>query len=149
MKAVGNIAKSLGGTVKGYDGKGTPKGQKFIVEVGDPKIYRAMGKFAGDMGVDAVVNIEQTIWWDGKTFALGPIKMTITGPNPVPYDENAYYVKVGPLKGYMEGIIFASVTANPPKPYGLAVFKKKKLKDVNFTNTNLLNFRDYLFGLFG
>lgn len=110
--------------------KDDPSGYKYkfvSMAHGDYKVSRAIGKFSKDMGMDLLVCYEQTIWFDGKKMALGPITISLIGPNPTPQTDKTSYAPTGPLKGYMEGFVFASVTMAPPKAYELAVIKKKSI----------------------
>ncbi|MBT8195611.1 MAG: hypothetical protein HKO56_02865 [Bacteroidia bacterium] len=93
----------------------------------DYKVSRAIGKFSKEMDMDLLITYEQTIWFDGKTMTLGPITICLIGPNPTPETDKTSYAPMGPLKGYMEGFVFASVTKAPPKAYELGVIKKKNI----------------------
>ncbi|WP_346855211.1 hypothetical protein [uncultured Draconibacterium sp.] len=126
-KASLKMASFFSGRDYSGDAKGTPDGYKYILQsTMDAKLWRAIGKFTGELEIDGLINVEQTIWWDGKDVALGPITMNLIIPNPFPYNEESWYAPVGPLKGYLEGVILASVTVNPPNAYYLGELSKKK-----------------------
>ena len=111
----------------GYQGK-------FITMANsDYKVSRAIGKFSKEMGLDAMLVYEQTIWFDGKNMALGPVTICLIGPNPTPQTEKTKYAPIGPLKGYMEGFIFGNVTGAPPKAIELATIKKKNIEWEDFS----------------
>lgn len=110
------------------DARATPEGYKLVMETNwDIKIARSIGDYAKKIGIDALVDIKQTVWWDGKKLALGPIIMDVIGPNPVPKSEDDWYAPAGPLKGYVEGWLFGSVIVEPPKPYEIGFVKKKEI----------------------
>lgn len=120
------------------DAKGKPDGYKYILQSsGDAKLWRAIGKFAGEIEIDGLINVEQTIWWDGKNVALGPIVMNLIIPNPFPYNEDSWYAPVGPLKGYLEGVTLAFVTVNPPDAYHLGELSKKKT-ELDFSELDVI-----------
>lgn len=104
----------------------------------DYKVSRAIGKFSKEMGLDAMVVYEQTLWFDGKTMSLGPISICLIGPNPTPETEKTSYAPTGPLKGYMEGFIFGNVNLAPPKAFELAVVKKKSIAWEDLTGFDVI-----------
>lgn len=135
FKATLAMANYFSGRAASGDAKGNPEGQKYIMESGgDAKIWRAVGKFAGEMGVDALLCVEQTVYWDGKNVYLGRIEMSIVGPNPIPENPDHWYAPAGPLKGYLEGLLYAHVELDPPSSYEIGVLKKK---EVSFYMDNL------------
>ncbi|HSR39602.1 MAG TPA: hypothetical protein VLL95_11860, partial [Phnomibacter sp.] len=123
FKFVESMQKKIRGSEKG-DVKGAANDLQYIsASNADPKVWRAVGKFAGDMGLDAVLVIETSLYYDGKTLSLDKIVASIIGPNTVPFDENdkKYYAPFGPLKGYLEGINYGwTETFAPDGPIWLA-----------------------------
>lgn len=118
------------------DVKGCPEELKYVVvSNADPKVWRAVGKLAGEMDLDAVLVIENTMGFDGKVLTLQKITTSIIGPNTVPYDEGSkkYYAPMGPLKGYLEGILYGGTEITVPKGnIILATFKKEKVTSLHF-----------------
>ncbi len=99
--------------------KGCPDGYKYIGAANaDPKLWRAIGKFAGDMELDALLVIETTVQIHKQSEVfLDKITVSVIGPNTVPYDEKdkKKYAPMGPLKGYLEGILYGWLEVTAPK----------------------------------
>jgi len=118
------------------DVKGCPDELKYVVvSNADPKVWRAVGKLAGEMDLDAVLVIENTMGFDGKVLTLQKITTSLIGPNTVPYNEDSkkYYAPMGPLKGYLEGILYGGTEIVVPKGnLTVATFKKEKVTSMNF-----------------
>ena len=120
------------------DVKVAPDGYKFLLQSSmDAKLWRAIGKFTGEVEIDGLINVEQTVYWDGKNLALGPIMMNLIIPNPFPESEDSWYSPAGPLKGYLEGVILAFVTIHPPKPYSLGELSKKRV-ELDFSGLDVI-----------
>lgn len=132
--AVISISERIRGAVN--DAKACPDGYRFILmSNADPKIWRAIGEFAGLVDLDAVLVFETTVAFDGKSLSVVKITASLIGPNPIPYNEKnkKKYAPMGPLKGYLEGILFGSIELTPPKnPIWLANFKKGQIKESSF-----------------
>ncbi len=128
-KMVGSISNKIrGGRVD--DIKGAPKGYKYLLAVNaDAKMWREIGKFTGEIELDAVLVIETTFGFDGRQIVLQKIEMALIGPNPVPYNKKhkKYYAPFGPVKGYLEGLNYGFVSVIPPKG-GILIAKLKKGK---------------------
>ena len=104
-------------------------GKMVLMSNSDIKLWRDIGDFARKMEMDAMVIVEQTVYFDGSEIALGPVVMTIIGPNPTPETDDTSYAPMGPLKGYLEGFIYGAVTVTPPKSFLLGkVIKKKSIQ---------------------
>ena len=95
----------------------------------DPKIWRAVGKLAGELDLDAFLIIENHFTSDKKGTYLQEIGFTLVGPNTVPYreEDKKKYAPLGPLKGYLEGIMLGHVRMEPPKGAikTLSIYEKK------------------------
>jgi hypothetical protein len=134
FKFVEKMTKRISGN--SMDVKGTPEGLKYIaVANADAKVWRAVGKFAGELDLDAVLIVETTLGYDGKSLYLQKITSSIIGPNTVPYRESDknYYAPFGPLKGYLEGINYGFADTYPPKGVILlAKLKKGSVKESYF-----------------
>lgn len=95
----------------------------------DPKVWRAVGKLAGEFGLDGFLIIENLFNSDKKAAYLMSVRITLIGPNPVPYREEneKKFAPVGPIKGYLEGLVFGSVNMIPPKdPIQIFNYKTKE-----------------------
>lgn len=114
--------------------KSSYEGTKFIGQIhADPKVWREVGKFAGDIGLDAVLVVETQMAHNGGAAILQSVNMTLAGPNSVPYNKEHenYYAPFGPLKGYLEGIIYGALTGTSPKGGMLfAAIHKGKVHDL-------------------
>lgn len=125
FKGVEKIQEKLRSTQNTGDAKGYVG--KFIVAANaDPKVWRAVAAFAKEMGVDAMLVIGQTIYFDGNNVAMGPANITLIGVNPTPATNVTSWAPVGPIKGYLEGFVYGSVDVAAP-PIQLAAIKKKKV----------------------
>ena len=138
MSGLLKFAAKLAENIRSRQGVDDPKGYvgKFIVVPSDPKVYRAVGAFTKQMDLDGMILIEQTVNFDGKVLTLGIGTISLIGANPTPESEKVSYAPIGPLKGYIEGFVYGSVTYTP-KPFVLATFKKKDMKwnDINGLET--------------
>jgi len=95
----------------------------------DPKVWRAVGKLAGELGLDGFLIVENLFNSDKKAAYLMSVRLTLIGPNPVPYREEneKKFAPVGPIKGYLEGLVLGSVNMVPPKdPIELFNYKSKE-----------------------
>ena len=116
-KAVGAISSKIRASIVG-DIKAQPEGMKYIYALNaDAKVWREVGKFAGELDLDAVLVIESTIGFDGKQGTLQRIDATIVGPNTVPDrpENKNYYAPFGPVKGYLEGASMVLMEVRGPK----------------------------------
>lgn len=135
-KAVASMANRLrGGRVD--DVMGNLPGTKFIIgTIADAKVWRAIAAFTKEMELDAMLVIETTLLFDGKITSLDKIEAALVGPNPIPYSEKdkKNYAPVGPVKGYLEGVIYGSLAGHTPGgPISLAQSKKGEIKEQYFT----------------
>lgn len=149
FKATAAIEKKIrGGLVP--DAKVDIPGLKRVAYANaDPKIWRAVGKLAGELGLDAFLIIENHFTSDKKGTYLQAIGFTLVGPNTVPYreEDKKKYAPLGPLKGYLEGIMLGHIRIEPPKnAIKVITFEKKKFAGFHLDGIGKLYARavDYL-----
>ncbi|NVJ85125.1 MAG: hypothetical protein HWE09_00815 [Cyclobacteriaceae bacterium] len=114
----------------------------------DPKIWRAVGKLAGELDLDAFLIIENYFTSDKKGTYLTAVTMTLIGPNPVPYREEneKKFAPIGPLKGYLEGLVLGSIRMEPPKEAIKVITYTDGMGGINIDGMDLFYSRmvDYL-----
>lgn len=128
MGATAAIASFVRSPQTKYDPKAS-WGKMVMMADSDVKTWRDIGKLAGQLDLDMMAVIEQTIFFNGKskTGYLGPIKIVLIGPNPTPETDNVKYAPAGPLKGYLEGFVYSSVIVTPPNEYEVNRIEKIKI----------------------
>lgn len=135
MAAVASISNRIRGGQADDVRAGLP-GYKYLVGLeADAKMWREIGKFAAEIGLDAVLVIETQLGYDGKNLGLQKIRTFLVGPNPIPYRESdeKHYAPFGPLKGHLEGIVYGSLIGiSPSGGQLLATLKKGSIKDSYF-----------------
>ncbi|MEM7363363.1 MAG: hypothetical protein AAF525_05030 [Pseudomonadota bacterium] len=117
--------------------KAHPEGQKFVmIANADASIWRSVGKLAGDLDLDALLVVESTYTFDnGNQITLRKIDMSLIGPNTVPDSEknSKKYAPFGPLKGYLEGVVYGNLAGMYSKSAILiARMKKDRYTETHF-----------------
>lgn len=116
-KAAAAVEKKIRGGLVGDTKVDIPGLKRVAYANADPKIWRAVGKLAGELELDAFLIIENHFMSDKKGTYLRTVSFTLVGPNPVPYreEDKKKYAPLGPLKGYLEGVMLGHVRMEPPK----------------------------------
>ncbi len=140
FKATASIEKKIRGGLVGDMKMDIPGLKRVGYASADPKVWRAVGKLAGDLGLDGFLIIENRLTTDKKGTYVTTIAFTLVGPNPVPYreDDAKKYAPIGPLKGYLEGVMLGSVRIEPPKAVQILTISDKKLAGIHLEGMDKL-----------